>query len=115
MKLRDIAERLQCRLEGDGEVDIVGVAGIQQAQPGDLTFVANRRYLPELATTHASAVILGPAKAGDPGAPCAVLHTDDPYSAFARAVSRTGFTKRATSSRRRRGLSSDRCLSCQPT
>jgi UDP-3-O-[3-hydroxymyristoyl] glucosamine N-acyltransferase len=87
LKLRDIAERLQCRLEGDGEVDIVGVAGIQQAQPGDLTFVANRRYLPELATTHASAVILGPAKAGDPGAPCAVLHTDDPYSAFARAVS----------------------------
>jgi UDP-3-O-[3-hydroxymyristoyl] glucosamine N-acyltransferase len=87
LKLRDIAERLQCRLEGDGEVDIVGVAGIQQAQPGDLTFVANPRYLPALATTHASAVILGPGKAGDPGAPCAVLHTDDPYSAFARAVS----------------------------
>jgi UDP-3-O-[3-hydroxymyristoyl] glucosamine N-acyltransferase len=87
LKLRDIAERLQCRLEGDGEVDIVGVAAVQQAQPGELTFVANPRYLPALATTHASAVILGPARAGDPGAPCAVLYTDDPYSAFARAVS----------------------------
>jgi UDP-3-O-[3-hydroxymyristoyl] glucosamine N-acyltransferase len=87
LKLRDIAERLQCRLEGDGEVDISRIAGIQQAQPGDLTFVANPRYLPDLATTRASAVILGPRKAGDPAAPCAALHTDDPYSAFAHAVS----------------------------
>jgi UDP-3-O-[3-hydroxymyristoyl] glucosamine N-acyltransferase len=87
LKLRDIAERLQCRLEGDGELDIVRVAGIQQAQPGDLTFVANARYLPELATTRASAVILRAATTGDAAAPCAVLHTDDPYSAFAHAVS----------------------------
>ena len=59
MKLRDIADRLQCRLEGDGDVDIVRVAAIHKAGPGDLTFVANARYLPQLATTRASAVILG--------------------------------------------------------
>jgi len=87
LKLRDIADRLQCRLEGDGEVDIVRVASIRSAQPGDLTFVANARYLPEVATTRASAVILGPTRGAAPRAPCAVLHTDDPYSAFARAVS----------------------------
>ena len=87
MKLRDIAEQLHCRLEGDGELDIVRVAPIQQAQPGDLTFVASARYLPELKTTRASAVILGKSKTGDPSAPCAVLKADDPYSAFARAVS----------------------------
>ena len=87
MKLRDIAEQLHCRLEGDGELDIVRVAPIQQAQPGDLTFVASARYLPELKTTRASAVILGTSKTGDPSAPCAVLKADDPYSAFARAVS----------------------------
>ena len=86
MKLRDIAERLQCRLEGDGEVDIVRVAACSTRKPGDLTFIANPRYLTELAATRASAVILGRAKAGDPPSPCAVLHTDDPYSAFARAV-----------------------------
>jgi UDP-3-O-[3-hydroxymyristoyl] glucosamine N-acyltransferase len=86
LKLRDIAERLQCRLEGDGEIDIVRVAAVQHAQPGDLTFIANARYLPELAATRASAVILGPPKAGDPSAPCAVLHTGDPYLAFAQAV-----------------------------
>jgi len=87
LKLRDIAEKLHCRLEGDGELDIVRVAPIQQAQPGDLTFVASARYLPELKTTRASAVILGTSKTGDPSAPCAVLKADDPYSAFARAVS----------------------------
>ena len=87
MKLRDIADRLQCRLEGDGEVDIVRIAAIHQAQPGDLTFVANSRYLPQLATTRASAVILGRTKSDQPPAHCAVLRTDDPYSAFAQAVS----------------------------
>ena len=61
------------------------MAGIQQAQPGDLTFVANARYLPQLAATRASAVILGSGN-GSVAARCAVLHTDDPYSAFARAV-----------------------------
>jgi UDP-3-O-[3-hydroxymyristoyl] glucosamine N-acyltransferase len=87
LKLRDIAERLHCRLEGDGDLEIVRVAPIQQAQPGDLTFVASARYLPELKTTRASAVILGPAKGGDIAAPCAVLQSDDPYSTFALAVS----------------------------
>jgi len=67
-------------------VEIVRVAGIQQAQPGDLTFVANARYLSQLASTRASAVILGGCN-GSVSVRCAVLHTDDPYSAFARAVS----------------------------
>ncbi|HJZ70800.1 MAG TPA: UDP-3-O-(3-hydroxymyristoyl)glucosamine N-acyltransferase [Vicinamibacterales bacterium] len=86
LKLHEIARRLDCRLDGDGEVEIVRVAGIQQAQPGDLTFVANARYLPQLASTRASAVILGGCN-GSMSVRCAVLQTDDPYSAFARAVS----------------------------
>ena len=68
-------------------MDIARVAGIQQAQPGDLTFLANPRYVPQLSSTRASAVILGPAKPGEPPPPCPVLRTDDPYSAFARALS----------------------------
>jgi UDP-3-O-[3-hydroxymyristoyl] glucosamine N-acyltransferase len=87
LKLRDIAERLQCRLEGDGDVEIVRVAGIQHAQHGDLTFVASARYRAQLAGTKASAVILGRARGAEPHPPCAVLRADDPYSAFARAVS----------------------------
>jgi UDP-3-O-[3-hydroxymyristoyl] glucosamine N-acyltransferase len=86
LKLRDIADRLQCSLEGDGDVDIVRVAAVHKAGPGDLTFVANGRYLPKLATTRASAVILGRTKGAAPRVSCAVLHADDPYSAFAQAV-----------------------------
>jgi len=83
MKLRELAERLACRLEGDGEIEIVRVAGIDDAGPGDLTFVANPKYLATLSTTSASAVLLH----DDAPAPSiAVLRTPDPYLGFARAV-----------------------------
>jgi len=84
MKLRELAERLQCRLEGDGDVEILRVAGIQHAQPGDLTFAAQAKYGGELARTRASAVILGPNAQST--ASCAVLRADDPWAAFARAL-----------------------------
>jgi UDP-3-O-[3-hydroxymyristoyl] glucosamine N-acyltransferase len=83
VKLRDLAERLACRLDGDGDVEIVRVAGIQHAEPGDLTFLANSRYESAMRETRASAVLL---KEDAPPAPCAMLRTADPYLAFARAV-----------------------------
>lgn len=83
LKLRDIAERLACRLEGDGDLDVHRLAAIGQARPGDLTFLANPRYTRLLRTTRASAVILGE---HDPAAPCAMLRTPEPYLAFARAA-----------------------------
>src|SRR4029079_5516549 len=58
LRLTDIAERLECRLEGDGEIDIQGVAGIEQARPGDLTFFVNPKYAAQLRQTRGSAVIL---------------------------------------------------------
>ncbi len=75
MKLRDLADSLGCRLEGDGEIEIVRVAGIQDAQPGDLTFLANPKYEQALAGTRASAVIL---RDEANGAPCAMLRARDP-------------------------------------
>lgn len=84
LTLQDIADRLQCRLEGDGHVEIRRVAGIHQARTGDLTFVANSRYASQVATTKASAIILGSQDATP--APCAVLRCDDPYTTFARAL-----------------------------
>ena len=83
MKLRELADRLECRLEGDGAVEVTRVSGIQDAQPGDLTFLANPKYEKALASTRASAVIL---KDDSPAAPCAMLRARDPYLAFARAV-----------------------------
>ena len=52
MKLREIAERLSCRLVGDGDIEILGVIGMEQAGPGQLTFLANPKYAPK-AKTHA--------------------------------------------------------------
>src|SRR4051794_11422755 len=83
LKLRDIADRLECQLEGDGDIDIVRVAGIEEARTGDLTFCTNVKYAGHLKRTAASAVILGDKTAG---APCAVLRTANPYLAFANAV-----------------------------
>jgi UDP-3-O-[3-hydroxymyristoyl] glucosamine N-acyltransferase len=83
LKLQDIAARLDCRLEGDGTIDIHGVAGIEDAGPGDLTFFTNSKYVAELRSTRASAVILGEHAEA---APCAMLRARQPYLAFAQAV-----------------------------
>jgi UDP-3-O-[3-hydroxymyristoyl] glucosamine N-acyltransferase len=85
LKLREIAERLECRLEGDGDIDIVRVTGIEDAGAGDLTFFTNPRYAADLKRTGASAVIAGEEVAGA-GAPCAVLRAKVPYLALAKAV-----------------------------
>ena len=83
LKLRDVAARLDCRLEGDGDIEVHRLAGIESAQAGDLTFLANSRYLPALRSTRAAAVILAP---DTESAPCPMLRTEAPYLAFARAV-----------------------------
>lgn len=83
VKLRDIATRLCCRLEGDGDIDITRVAGLHDAAAGDLTFFANGKYAALLQRTRASAVIAADAVVD---APCAVLRTPNPYLAFAGAV-----------------------------
>jgi UDP-3-O-[3-hydroxymyristoyl] glucosamine N-acyltransferase len=70
-------------LEGEGEVEIRGVAGLREAEEGDLTFIANPRYLKHLKETRASAVILS---FSDPPGPQPVLRTDNPYLAFAKAL-----------------------------
>jgi UDP-3-O-[3-hydroxymyristoyl] glucosamine N-acyltransferase len=83
VKLQELADRLECRLDGNGDLDVTRVSGIQDAQPGDVTFLANPKYEKALAVTRASAVILTD---DAPTAPCAMLRARDPYLAFARAV-----------------------------
>src|SRR5262245_16590062 len=83
VKLSDLAARLDCRLDGDGSIEISRVSGIQDAGPGDVTFLANSKYERLLASTRASAIIL---REDAPAAPAASLRTADPYLAFARAV-----------------------------
>lgn len=58
MKLADIAERLGCAVQGDGTIEIHGVTGIEDAGPGELTFLTNKKYVAKLPQTKASAVIM---------------------------------------------------------
>jgi UDP-3-O-[3-hydroxymyristoyl] glucosamine N-acyltransferase len=83
LTLHELAERIGCRLEGDGDLEIRGIAGIEHAGAGDVTFLANPKYRAALATTRAAAVILGD---DEPAPPCAALRTPHPYVAFARAL-----------------------------
>jgi UDP-3-O-[3-hydroxymyristoyl] glucosamine N-acyltransferase len=83
MKLSEIARILHCRMTGDEDVDIFRVSGIDEAGPGDITFVANRKYISHIKGTRASAIILGE---DAPPASIPSLRTDDPYLAFARAL-----------------------------
>src|SRR3989441_2006949 len=89
MRLGEIAERLNCRLEGDASIEIRGVAGIEVAEPGELTFLSNPRYRRALETTRASAVIVGPGvglkrSLGLP--PPAAPRSQNPYLDFALAI-----------------------------
>jgi UDP-3-O-[3-hydroxymyristoyl] glucosamine N-acyltransferase len=83
MKLSEIASRLGAKLEGDGNAEIVGVSGIEEAAAGQITFVANPKYASAARTTAASAVIVG----NDfPALERTLLRHANPYLAFAHAI-----------------------------
>lgn len=89
MTLAEVSQKLGCRLDGDGSIPIDGVAGIEHAAAGQITFLANRRYFPLLKTTHASAVLIEPGIRieRDSAMPkLAALRTANPYLAFAHAI-----------------------------
>ena len=83
MKLGEIAKRLDCEVDGDASLEITGVAGIEDAQPGELTFFVNRKYRSAVDTTQASAVFV--AKDDGPMR-IAALRSANPYLDFARAI-----------------------------
>jgi UDP-3-O-[3-hydroxymyristoyl] glucosamine N-acyltransferase len=84
MKLSAIASALGVRLEnGSPETEIQGLNGIDEAGPGELTFVSNPKYAGAARTTRASAVIVGE---DFPAIPAAMLRAKDPYLMFARAL-----------------------------
>ena len=82
MKLSHIASALDARLDG-ADCEISGIAGIEEAQPGQITFVANEKYAAAAKTTKASAVIVSE---NFPPISAATLRTKNPYLAFARAI-----------------------------
>lgn len=85
MKLSELVSHIGGVLEGDGNIDIHGVAGIREAGPGDVSFIANPRYAPEASLTKASAVIVSEDWSAE--CPSALLRVKNPDEAFARAAS----------------------------
>ena len=83
MKLSEIAERLNCELDGDGSLEITGVASLDDAVSGELTFLSNPKYTNKLKATKASAIIVSK---GVPALHLTMLRSDNPYLAFAKSI-----------------------------
>ena len=86
MTLGELARRLECPVEGDAAIEIRRVAKIEDAGPGDLTFLANPKYASKLGSTRASAVIMNGEASLQDAVPCAVIRSQSPYLTFARAA-----------------------------
>jgi UDP-3-O-[3-hydroxymyristoyl] glucosamine N-acyltransferase len=85
LTVAEIAARLGAEAEGDAAVVVRGVAGVRDAAPGDIAFVAQARYAPDAARTCASALLVG--KDWSKPSPAALIRVEQPEEAFARVAS----------------------------
>jgi UDP-3-O-[3-hydroxymyristoyl] glucosamine N-acyltransferase len=86
MKLSELAELTGATCNSsDGEIEIEGAAGLDQAVPGQVTFLSNPRYTSRVNTTIASAIYVAE-NIEVPRPDLAVLRAKDPYLAFSRAL-----------------------------
>lgn len=83
LKLGQLAALLEARLEGDPEVEIADVAPLGESEPGDLSFVANPKYIAQVQGCRASALIVSQDLQLDFRP---LLRTDNPYLAFTQAI-----------------------------
>ena len=82
LTVAEIAAELGGVVDGDATVEVTGLAGLQEAEPGDLSFLANPRYGPAVAASAASAIIVARNWEGPHQA--ALVRVDNPDEAFAR-------------------------------
>jgi len=80
--LGDLAVRFGLSLRGEPSLRVSRVATLSHAESGALSFLANPRYRKQMASTRATAVLLGPQFADD--CPVAALIDPNPYLAYAR-------------------------------
>ncbi len=85
MTLSELSALVGGEVVGDGTVILTGVAGIREASRGELTFLSNPKYEQYMASTKASAVVVGRAHSAS-GVSMPLLVVDDAYAAFARAM-----------------------------
>lgn len=82
MKLSDLAQQLDAKLYGDKNIIITGIASINNAQIGHITFLKDQRFLNQLSSCRASAVILS--KNNLIFCKVAALVVEDPYIAYVK-------------------------------
>ncbi|RJO64613.1 MAG: UDP-3-O-(3-hydroxymyristoyl)glucosamine N-acyltransferase [Candidatus Omnitrophota bacterium] len=82
--LKEIADFVGGKVVGDETIAVTGVAGIQDAQAGEITFLANPKYLPFLERTRACAVITS---TDTKSAKKPLILAENPSLAFVKAVS----------------------------
>lgn len=82
IRLADLAQQLDAELHGDGDIVITGVASMQSAGEGQITFMVNPRYREHLALCKASAVVM--TQDDLPFAKSAALVVKNPYVTYAR-------------------------------
>ena len=80
--LGELAVRYGLELSGDPGLTIRAVASLASATPGTLSFCSNSKYRRQLASTRATAVVLG--RDMLPDCPVAALISPHPYAAYAR-------------------------------
>ncbi|MEO7674797.1 MAG: UDP-3-O-(3-hydroxymyristoyl)glucosamine N-acyltransferase [Pyrinomonadaceae bacterium] len=86
MKLSELAHLTLSEIaQGPGDLEILAASGLDIAARGDVTFLANPKYTPQIATTSASAIFLGE-NAETSRSDLAVLRSKDPYLAYTRAL-----------------------------
>jgi UDP-3-O-[3-hydroxymyristoyl] glucosamine N-acyltransferase len=86
MKLAELAKKTFSTIEnGDGDMEISAAAGLDIAQAGQVTFLANLKYTPQIAETKASAIFLNDGAAIE-RSDIAVLRARDSYVAYTRAL-----------------------------
>jgi UDP-3-O-[3-hydroxymyristoyl] glucosamine N-acyltransferase len=90
MKLSEIAKLIGAEVDSGPDTEIKRVAKIEEAGPGDITFLSNLKYRKFLATTSASAVIIGKEiefkELRERTSPLHCVIVADPYAAFLRLV-----------------------------
>ena len=82
-RLKELAEWVDGTVVGDGEIEISGIAALEEARAGEITFIADPKYLPKLGETKASAIIVSRdvSQGGKP-----LLCVTNPYLAFVKIL-----------------------------
>jgi UDP-3-O-[3-hydroxymyristoyl] glucosamine N-acyltransferase len=83
LRLKDIARILDGTIDGDEDTVISNISGIEDAKEGDITFVANPKYIKYIEKTNASAIVCSPGISSESKN---LLKVKNPYLAYAKAI-----------------------------